>query len=610
MAVETSIVIRTLNEAKHLESLLKGIHAQNYKDWEIILVDSGSTDGSPEIARRYGARIFHIPSEEFTYGRSLNLGCQQALGQYLVFASGHVWPMTNNWLGNLVRPFQESSVAMVYGRQRGTDDNRLSEVHDLTRLFGPTSYIMVDEPKGNNGNAAIRHNLWLEQPFDENLPGLEDIDWARKAEANDYRVYYAADAAVYHVHEETLRQVYRRYSRESIAAKQMFPSFSFSWSDLFRGLPLFILKDIIYAYRHRKKRKLFQVPTSRIAQFLGIYCGVRYQKRLSREIVQGMATPTTFVRVEMDSSGTSGIHQAKMPVIGPTQVVIKIAYAGVNPSDLTPNKRLPPNFDDPIRYPVVPGDNFAGIVVQTGEKVPSLRKGQKVCGFFGESQNPAENNDLGTYTEYLLTHADRTYRLPSDMPLKYGPLVQLVALCIEGLRELNVKNQTKACVLGAGPIGNLCTQILQYWGIHVTTVDGHSRRLSLLHRYDVDTLIDPIALETYDYLIYAHQEADGLANIGKIAKPSSGLLVLGHPEPISTAVQESDVTSQTIYKEAATQSKSWKEAIQLIRRGHLRLDEHTTAIMPLEKYNQAWTSVKNQQQFSLLLSGSESLEAL
>ena len=36
MAVETSIVIRTLNEAKHLESLLKGIHAQNYKDWEII----------------------------------------------------------------------------------------------------------------------------------------------------------------------------------------------------------------------------------------------------------------------------------------------------------------------------------------------------------------------------------------------------------------------------------------------------------------------------------------------------------------------------------------------------------------------------------------------
>ena len=116
MPVETSIVVRTLNEAKHLEDLMRGIHQQNYKDWEIILVDSGSTDGSPDIARRYGARIFHIPSEEFTYGRSLNLGCQQALGKYLVFASGHVRPVTNNWLGNLVKPFQEPSVAMVYGR--------------------------------------------------------------------------------------------------------------------------------------------------------------------------------------------------------------------------------------------------------------------------------------------------------------------------------------------------------------------------------------------------------------------------------------------------------------------------------------------------------------
>ena len=61
MPVKTSIVIRTLNEAKHLEKLLKGIHDQNYRDWEIVLIDSGSTDGTLEIAERYGANIHHIP---------------------------------------------------------------------------------------------------------------------------------------------------------------------------------------------------------------------------------------------------------------------------------------------------------------------------------------------------------------------------------------------------------------------------------------------------------------------------------------------------------------------------------------------------------------------
>ncbi|MCH8923745.1 MAG: glycosyltransferase, partial [Planctomycetes bacterium] len=81
----------------------------------------------------------------------------------------------------------------------------------------------LDEARGNNGNAAIRRDLWLDQPFDEDLPGMEDIDWARKAVSNNYRVYYAADAGVYHVHEETLKQVYRRNHREALAVKQMFP---------------------------------------------------------------------------------------------------------------------------------------------------------------------------------------------------------------------------------------------------------------------------------------------------------------------------------------------------------------------------------------------------
>jgi len=318
--VETSIIIRTLNEAKHLEFLMKGIHSQNYKNWEIVLVDSGSTDGSREIASKYGARVFHIPTDEFTFGRSLNIGCREAKGEYLVFASGHVWPITNNWLRNMIKPFDDDSIVMVYGRQRGTEANRLSEIRDLDVNYGRTSHILVDEADGNNGNAAIRRSLWLDQPFDESLPGLEDIDWARKAEKKDYRVYYTADAAVYHVHEESLSQVYHRHLREAIATKTMFPNYNLTWTGFLRALPYFMARDVLYALRHKQRSKIYQIPATRLAQFLGIYKGVRFHKQLARELVKELEIPEVHQRVILNNPGEHSLKETKTPTPGEGEV--------------------------------------------------------------------------------------------------------------------------------------------------------------------------------------------------------------------------------------------------------------------------------------------------
>ena len=276
-----------------MENLLKGIHGQNHRDWEIVLVDSGSTDGTVEIARKYGARVFHIPKEEFTFGGSLNRGCQEALGRYLVFVSGHVWPITNTWLANLLKPFAEPEVAMVYGRQRGTSATNPCEARDFLMQFGVTSQILVDEPKGHNGNAAIRRDLWAEQPFDESLPAQEDVDWARKIQNKHYRVFYAADAAVYHAHDESLKQVYRRHRNEAVATKRMFPHNRLTWPGIVRRLPYFIGLDILFALRGRQYRKLFRVPLLRAVQVLGLYRGLRYQSKLASDTVRLHATPET-----------------------------------------------------------------------------------------------------------------------------------------------------------------------------------------------------------------------------------------------------------------------------------------------------------------------------
>src|SRR5512134_1966552 len=114
-----SIVIRAYNEEKYIRRLLEGIRQQTIKDVEIILVDSGSTDDTVSIAESFGVRIVRIPSSEFTFGRSLNLGVQKATREFIVIASAHIYPVYPDWLESLLRPFQDDRVALTYGKQRG-----------------------------------------------------------------------------------------------------------------------------------------------------------------------------------------------------------------------------------------------------------------------------------------------------------------------------------------------------------------------------------------------------------------------------------------------------------------------------------------------------------
>ena len=631
MTVETSIVIRTLNEAKFLERLLAGIHEQNYEDWEIILVDSGSTDGTLDIAKRYSDSIHHIPQEEFTFGRSLNLGCEMAKGRYLVFASGHVWPVNNSWLRNLVKPFEESSVAMVYGRQQGTDANRLPELRDLYTNYGLTSRIMVDEPNGNNGNAAIRRDLWLAQSFDESLPGLEDIDWARKIQRQGYRIYYTADAPVYHVHEESLKQVYYRYLREAIAYKRMFPSYRFTWADMVKGLSYTMVRDLLYAFRHGKHGKIFQVPGTRLSEFLGTHNGAHYQKELNRDVIHRLEIPETSLSVVIAGPGRHGLQQTEVTALEPEEVLIKVAYVGVCATDLeVANGHLEYYQKGVAHYPIVPGHEYSGIVARIGANVGDLRRGQKVvgecavgCGHCaacagGEYYRCASRQEVGVinkngaYAQYLVMPSKYVHKLPSDMPLKYGALVEPVAVCLKGLRKLAIEPGLNACVVGAGSIGNLCCQILHARGLRVTAVDRDPRRLNLLHKYDIDTLAGLGPLDKYDYIVEASGNEEVLPYLIEKSKPSANLLLLGLPYVRPVQVAFSSVTSydKVICGSVASQPKDWEEAIRLVNNGVISLDDHTAVVEPLEAYQKAWAGVEAGEHFKLLLTVSKELEAL
>jgi rhamnosyltransferase len=276
--IRCSIVIRCFNEEQHIGRLLSGITQQTVRDVEIIVVDSGSTDATLDIASRYPVKVVSIRPQDFSFGSSLNAGCREATGEFIVIASAHVYPVYRDWLEKLLAPFADASVALVYGKQRGPSSARFSEQRVFRKWFPDTSDPCQKHPFCNNANAAIRRGLWQEIPYNVELTGLEDLDWAKRAMERGYYIAYAADAEIIHVHNETFRQIYNRYLREGMAHKRIFPEQKFSFWDFIR---LFIGNTVTgylqlwhdKSWRRHKLVTLLSIPLYRLVQFWGTYRG-------------------------------------------------------------------------------------------------------------------------------------------------------------------------------------------------------------------------------------------------------------------------------------------------------------------------------------------------
>jgi len=276
MIGKCSLVIRAYNEEQHIGRLLEGIRQQTIRDVEIILVDSGSTDGTVSVAESFGARIVRIPSAEFTFGRSLNFGVRAATRELIVIASAHVYPVYPDWLESLLRPFEDNEVALTYGKQRGPAFAKFSERQIYHHWYPDVSRPRQATAFCNNANAAIRKSLWSQNPYDETLTGLEDLAWAKWAKEQGYDIAYVAEAEIIHVHNETPEGVFNRYRREAMAFKKIYPEAHFSYYDFMRLTTMNILSDLWHAIRERVLWKnITEIFWFRYLQFHGTRMGHR-----------------------------------------------------------------------------------------------------------------------------------------------------------------------------------------------------------------------------------------------------------------------------------------------------------------------------------------------
>lgn len=187
---ETAIIIRTKNEERWIGKVLEIIFKQTYKNFEVIIVDSGSIDSTLVIAKKFPVKIFQIHPNQFSYPYALNYGILQAsANKYIVILSAHSIPVSDNWLQDGLENFKISEqVAGVYGFLKPLPNTSFADklimngLNFIRRLLNHKQrYIIRQSGMGVLGftNAIIRKDLWNKRQFNEEYgAGGEDGEWA------------------------------------------------------------------------------------------------------------------------------------------------------------------------------------------------------------------------------------------------------------------------------------------------------------------------------------------------------------------------------------------------------------------------------------------------
>ncbi len=271
----------------HLEELLQMLYSQidfNHLGVEIIIVDSGSTDKTLDIATKYKCNILKINKKDFTFGKSLNLGCEAAKGDFLLFISGHCVPVGSDWVKCLIEPLVNKKADYVYSRQLPGPKTKYSERKIFEKYFPLSSKLSLTDYYCNNANSAIRKAVWEKYKFNEEITGLEDMEMAKRIFDDGGVITYTSTAPVFHYHYETFKKVRIRFERESLALRNIMPQVHFSFIDLIRYVCVSIYLDLKSSFGEGVFcENFFEVIKYRSNQYYGTYLGNKAHRNISNQ---------------------------------------------------------------------------------------------------------------------------------------------------------------------------------------------------------------------------------------------------------------------------------------------------------------------------------------
>jgi rhamnosyltransferase len=222
-----SVFIPVRNEAAKIRACLDGILSQTVPVTEILVADSGSTDGTLEILRDYPmVKIVQIPGAEFNHGETRNLGPKHTTGEFLLYTVGDARPVDNQWLERMLQPMLDDSAIMAVCGQQVVEHDPMNNPMEW---FRPVSFpklrtvqidsaaayqaLLPDEKRALchwDDVTVLYRRLALEtNPFQRTLY-CEDAIWARDALLKGWKLGVHPGAQVYHHHFEDADFTFKR----------------------------------------------------------------------------------------------------------------------------------------------------------------------------------------------------------------------------------------------------------------------------------------------------------------------------------------------------------------------------------------------------------------
>ena len=306
--IDISIIVLSKNGARYITQLLDKVYSQGAdRKYEVVVIDSGSTDGTLGILKNYSLRLIKIPPEEFGHGKTRNLGAGLAQGEVLIFLNGDAIPLNNSWLMNLVNALERNNdIAGAYSkvlprqdcnplraREVFNDPAYKSNITKLKYIADLNAYNNMPYPEKRmllafeTISCAIKKTILKQFSFRDDIEFGEDLEWSKRVMEAGFKVAFEPSSQVVHSHDFycSLPQTVKKFFDDTKLNKDLlgYRIDMTPWGSL-GFVAMHTAADIRYILKldkgiFYKLKWVLYCPLVRISQFIGMALGC-HSKRI------------------------------------------------------------------------------------------------------------------------------------------------------------------------------------------------------------------------------------------------------------------------------------------------------------------------------------------